>query len=239
MQTTSGCRKKITLWGWYELDYKTGKHKLDVSPIHEHEHPCSHPGHRSLHHLPLRSFVSASISFTTTDFLDTLRILRHHPQDVHMCLSSLWSPLLLRLSCLAPLLPSILKNLSSQLFLPWIIPMFSTSLPYFAFPCTFPFLHILLLHLICLSSTSRTRAEFFFLLTSMAPAICEVPGTWWGPDSYLWNELIHTKALNKMLAWQIQQHIKKYSMTQLGFSQGCKFNLKLKKILKWQIKRKT
>ena len=162
MQTTSGCRKKITLWGWYELDYKTGKHKLDVSPIHEHEHPCSHPGHRSLHHLPLRSFVSASISFTTTDFLDTLRILRHHPQDVHMCLSSLWSPLLLRLSCLAPLLPSILKNLSSQLFLPWIIPMFSTSLPYFAFPCTFPFLHILLLHLICLSSTSRTRAEFFF-----------------------------------------------------------------------------
>ena len=28
-------------------------------------------------------------------------------------------------------------------------------------------------------------------------------------------------------------------MTQLGFSQGCKFNLKLKKILKWQIKRKT
>ena len=28
-------------------------------------------------------------------------------------------------------------------------------------------------------------------------------------------------------------------MTQLGFSQGCKFNLKLKKMLKWQIKRKT
>jgi len=139
MQTTSGCRKKITLRGWYELDYKTGKHKLDVSPIHEHEHPCSHPGHQSSHHLPLCSFVSASISFTT-DFLDTLRILRHHPQDVHMCLSSLWSPLLLRLSCLAPLPPPILKNLSSQLFLPWIIPIFPTSLPYFAFPCTF---HIL------------------------------------------------------------------------------------------------
>ena len=122
--------------------------------------------------------------------------------------------------------------------------LFQSSLPLFhilLFFAVFTFLHILLLCLICLSSTSRTRAEFYFIFlpTSTAPAICEVPGTWWGPDSYLWNELIHTKALNKMLAWQIQQHIKKYSMTQLGFSQGCKFNLKLKKILKWQIKRKT
>ena len=89
MQTTSGCRKKIILQGWYELNYKTRKHKLDVSPIHEREHPCSHPGHRPSHHLTLGSFASASVSFTTTDFLDTLRILRRLPQDVHNCLSSL------------------------------------------------------------------------------------------------------------------------------------------------------
>ena len=89
MQTTSGCRKKITSQGWYELDYKTRKHKLDVSAIHEHAHPCSYPVYRSSYHLPLGSFVSASASFTTTDFLDALRILRRLSQDVHLCLSCL------------------------------------------------------------------------------------------------------------------------------------------------------
>ena len=61
--------------------------------------------------------------------------------------------------------------------------LFQSSLPLFnilLFFALFTFLHILLLCLICLSSTSRTRAEFYFifLLTSTAPAIREVPGTW-------------------------------------------------------------